>query len=646
MQAKWRWIAVGAAVTLVIAAVLIPLTPTGQKAIRYAQRRTGLGAEGRRARTEGLWQQAQDEYAQASGNQRLGTTDYPTKAILLANRAETLARVKAALAKPAVYPEAFYLDLLGALEPDSLQAYIRRTLLDGDRWWSTPDLRALFTDDELKALALQAQGYSRYTLVAALRKDPDQAFFEQYFLARPDDRLDFLEKPAAFSAALAVYDRLGVPARASLITELHYVRWREHPDEKDWAPWLAHEQDPVIRRLIYYYQNNPTAYLDAMAEDGARPAPAAGPLWDWERRAVTAAPESWHAQGIKAYEAVRGESYWEIDRANRREWGDAYYQCDREIPGWTDFLANWSRHDAADDAAYRLGRCYEITRDYTEALRWLDAVPTLGDGAMTYHAQKRIVWILDVMLDEPTIDRLEISPALQPAAAYTVAVKRMRTGHYAEAVTAFDALLARWDGTPITVSPTEPAFWDRVKEQRDKAARLALLSAADTPQARYDLAALMFHDGFLFYNYLWAHGRQFYYMTAEQAVEREKKPEVVRWVADQNNLIQSLAAFDKVPAPLQDKAAYSKAIALAQLLGYGRDVSLWRPSYQLQADAVAALEEMVANYPDSPLAPDALLTLGFVQENDAYFQRLLREYPTSNAAVTARMQLAPQPNTR
>jgi outer membrane protein assembly factor BamD (BamD/ComL family) len=125
-------------------------------------------------------------------------------------------------------------------------------------------------------------------------------------------------------------------------------------------------------------------------------------------------------------------------------------------------------------------------------------------------------------------------------------------------------------------------------------------------------------------------------------VEREKKPEVVRWVAEQNNLIQSLAAFDNVPAPLQDKAAYSKGLALAQLLGYGRDVSLWRRSAQLQADAVATLEAFVAEYPTSPLAPDALLSLGFIQRDNAYFQRLLREYPTSNAAVTARMQLAPR----
>ncbi|HLN61042.1 MAG TPA: hypothetical protein VK464_05765, partial [Symbiobacteriaceae bacterium] len=194
MQAKWRWIAAGTAAALIVGAALAAFTPTGQKAIRYAERRTGWGPEGRRARTEALWQQARAEFEQAPRGMQLGAYDYPTKATLLANRAETLARVMAALSAPNSY-EAFYLDLLGALEPQSLQAFIRQELTERQRYWDARDLRALFTDDQLKEMALQIPGWTRYTLVQALRQDPDQSFFEQYFLAQPDQRLDYLQKP-------------------------------------------------------------------------------------------------------------------------------------------------------------------------------------------------------------------------------------------------------------------------------------------------------------------------------------------------------------------------------------------------------------------------------------------------------------------
>jgi hypothetical protein len=637
MHKSWRWIAAGIAATVLAGAVAIPTTPLGRRALRYAQRQTGWGAEGRRFRSEALWKRAQAEFAAAQPGV-LGQVDYPSKAALLARREETLARARSGAADPR-WDDAwrFYLDLLLTLAPAEGKDWLRAELQAGNLWHSDV-VRSIFTDEELRELALVTPGWARYTILHSLQRKPDQAYFEQFYLAAPNEPIAYLEIPQARDAAIAVYDRLGTATRLSLVDHLHYTS----RGEPDWAPWLARETDPAVRRRILQYQDNPEAYLASLEQDGALP--GGGAAWEWERRAVHGAPDSWHARGIAAYEAVRSQPYWEIDRQNPREWGDPFYNCDREIPGWLAFLDEWGRHEAADDAAYRLARCYEITGQYGEALRWLRAAPDLGDGAMQGHASLRVVWILDVLLDPPALAALPAGlPAeLPPAVAYTAAVQLMREGQYAEAVAAFDAALARWGSEPLAFRAI-PAFRDQAKAQRDKAARLAALAATGTPEARYDLAALIYHDEFLFYNHLWNGSRQAYVMAGQKALQQETNPKFLAWVPAQNHLAQAVQAFttaaENAPLPIREKAAYSRAMALLQLRDYGRDVLLWRGDDSLKREAITDLDMFLTKYPDSDLAPDALLSLAFVEKRPDLLEKLLRNYPESNAAQAAREYL-------
>ena len=107
--------------------------------------------------------------------------------------------------------------------------------------------------------------------------------------------------------------------------------------------------------------------------------------WQFLKAAGQKYPQSYLGRGIKAYEAVRGIPYFEIDRIDEKQyqttWGSSYldgqyppygdeqYEPDREIPGWEKFLAEFPRHPASDDAAYRLARCYEIKGRFADAVQ-------------------------------------------------------------------------------------------------------------------------------------------------------------------------------------------------------------------------------------------------------------------------------------
>ncbi|HOV80488.1 MAG TPA: hypothetical protein PK728_10360, partial [Bacillota bacterium] len=118
-----------------------------------------------------------------------------------------------------------------------------------------------------------------------------------------------------------------------------------------------------------------------------------GPDWQLLRDAGQKYPQSYLGRGIKAYEEVRGWPYFEIDRPEESfeviwvpPYGDEQYDPDREIPGWEKFLAEFPRHPASDDAAYRLARCYEIKGRYADAVKTMQKARYLPDGDMRYAA--------------------------------------------------------------------------------------------------------------------------------------------------------------------------------------------------------------------------------------------------------------------
>lgn len=653
VRTVWRWVAAGALVLVVLGAVTVSATDPGRRAVRSVQRRFGWGEEGRRARFAALLARASAEFSQAAKGKPIpfGRTEYPVKAELLTHRAEVFAIARDGLVDPPQGPleVGFLLDLLLSVGGDEAKQVLRTGVESGRVTWIPGYMDAVgaaFSADELKAMALSLKGSARYGVLGQLGTRADQAFLEQFMLAQPDQvpGYDILKLPQGREAALAVYLRL---ARGAKIGLLQSQFWDRNGPKPDWKAWLEREQDPAVRQWLLYQQGDTPAVLTSLERDGAFPEVQFN--WEWERQAIAAYPESFHARGIRAYEQIRGRPYFEIERMRQpgwhpyRDFGNRQYAPDREIPGWLAYLQAYRTHQGADDAAYRLGRSYEIKGQYGEALRWLDAALKLGDGEMRPYARTRIAWILDALLDEAGVRALpaDLPADLQPLVAYATAVHELRAGKYAEADRELGALIERWGDQPVLLAwrQADYPFWSRVREQRAQAVRLAELTAVGSWQSRYDMAALMYHDDFVFYNHTWGGGRQYYLREMQNALSGDMAPAYTRWIAGSNNLIQALAVFERLaeaPAPIAEKAAYSRAITLGKLVNYGQDVALWRPITEVGKMGEAALEQFLVRYRKSTLAPDALLSLAYQRGDQALFDRIVREYPDSDAAVTAR----------
>ncbi|MFO7172093.1 MAG: hypothetical protein DIU70_003860 [Bacillota bacterium] len=549
------------------------------------------------------------------------------------------------------------------------RAELRQLLLDLTSYYNpglVDALRAAFTDEELKELVLTLPGPGRIAAAQAVR-ERDPAFLEQ-FLLQPRNQEGYVVGAVEGGEVLrSLYPRLS--RRGKLVT-IAYLRAEWGPEAPGWRELLQGETDPAVRQQILYEMGDFPALMAALDRDGAFPENSFWRYWDWIKEMVQQYPDSFLARGIRAYEAVRGAPYFDLDRWSgspelwgRWEYGDRYYDPDREIPGWLEFLQSYRNHPAADDAAYRLGRSYEIRGQWAEALRWLYTAATLPDGDMAYHARGRIAWLLDARLDEPELQRLAADPPvaeLKPLIEYTLAVRALRAGRYGEAVARLDEVLARYEGAaPLPVTPYTGSYlwwdglWAGIRQQRQQAARLQELAQRDDPESRYALAAAMYHDEYLFYNYLWSYGRQEYlgYYRGHfgghglAALQGDMDPAYRRWVEESNNYIQAARAFARLadaPADIAARALYSRGLALTRLLHYGSDVFLWQMPDAIVREAVAAFAAVVEKFPRHELAADALLSLGYLRRDPAYFERILREYPHSDAAAAARQARLPE----
>jgi tetratricopeptide (TPR) repeat protein len=651
MHTWGKWVAAFALVAVVAGAIAVPYTGQGRRAVRYTQRRLGWGEAGRQAKVAELAARAQAEFQTRYRDKQVdfGRAEYPGKAALLAYRPEVIAAAGAALRQTGGGPPAtaFWFDLLLTLDPGAARGVLQQALESGDLVWRDdlmPIITAAFPEAGLKDLVLDVRGYARETLLRGLGAKADEPYLERYLLAQPDRPVDraVLGRPDGWQAALAVYPELGTNARRSIVSMLPHQPGGGTPD---WQSWLGREPDPGVRQTMLVLMGDLPGLVAAIEQDGMFPNPYLH--WELERRLAEEFPDSFLARGVRAYEAVRNQPYFEWDRkvGNDFEWeyGNRFYNPDREIPGWGAFLKEFPKHEGADDAAYRLGRCYEIKGQYAEALRWLYAATTMGDQEYLEHGRGRIIWILDALMSEDAVRALPVAslPAdLQPAVAYTAALKELRRGKYPAAVRDLDAVLRQWDRSPVMVGFWQDyPFWNRVRAQRDQADKLAQLAARNTPESRYEAASLMYHDEFAFYNHLWGGGRQAYMFEAKNALDGDMDPVYSRWMAESNNLIQAQAAFgqlQKAPGPVAEKAAYSRAMALLQLTRFGWDVPLYRPISEVQVDGESALEQFVHQYPKSDLAPAALLSLGFLRGDQTLFDRIAKEYPDSAAAQTAR----------
>lgn len=442
------------------------------------------------------------------------------------------------------------------------------------------------------------------------------------------------------------------------------INWLWKTAEADASPYCRQECLAVL-----YTDLGQEKAMDQYVRDTDQNGVAAPAQKEWafqtDWRLLKAAgqkyPQSFLGRGIKAYEEVRGQPYFGIDRPEESfntvwapPYGDEEYDPDREIPGWEKFLAEFSRHPAADDAAYRLARCYEIKGCFADAIKTMQQARFLPDGDMGYASDGRLVYILDVRMTYDQLKALsleKLEPPLQAYVNYSLAVKEIRRENYAQAAAGLEQFLkqepALTEG-PGTL-PWEYLNYDRkydfrasVEKQLAEVKELAGLQAqwerTKNTADLYNLAAAIFHNQMLYYNHLWAGHRQSYNWLGFINVTGlgHAPAEMAVFVREMINYNHSLPYFQQVyqdsssPPELKAKALYSSGLSYIGLDEWGQDASFGFNLPEITGKIVSTYRQFVQEYPDNSMADDALLALGAYTGDAAYLQRILEEYPDSD----------------
>ncbi len=390
-----------------------------------------------------------------------------------------------------------------------------------------------------------------------------------------------------------------------------------------------------------------------------------GPDWRILRDTCQKYPQSYLGRGIKAYEEVRGQSYFEIDRPEEQygivwvsPYGDEEYNPDREIPGWEKFLTEFPRHPAADDAAYRLARCYEIKGRFADAITTMQKARFLPDGDMYYAADGRLVYILDVKLTYDQLKALSLNklePPLDAFVDYSLAVKEIRRDDFQQAAAILEEFLKQ-EADPASkyVFPfalynvDKYDFRGSVEKQLADVKKLAGLKsqweASKAPADLYNMAAAIFHNEMLYYNHLWAGERQSYNWLGYINDTRcgHAPAEMADFIREMINYNHSLPYFQQVDqdqssAPeLKARALYSTGLCYIGLGGWGDDASFAFNLPEIWGKVISTYQQFVKLYPDSTMADDALLALGAYTGDAAYLQRIIKEYPASDVMGKAK----------
>ncbi|MFZ5633808.1 MAG: protease complex subunit PrcB family protein, partial [Bacillota bacterium] len=380
-------------------------------------------------------------------------------------------------------------------------------------------------------------------------------------------------------------------------------------------------------------------------------------------------PQSYLARGIRAYEEVRGEPYFELDRREKYQgiWpvyfhGDEQYSPEREIPGWEKFLAGFPGHPAADDAAYRLARCYEIEGRWAEALNALQRALTLPDGDMRYHIAGRLIYILDVRMTRDQLKELSspaLDPPLRPLADYTLAVKELRRDDYRQAALALEEFLKKYSEAEIQdLSPfgrlhtsQNYDFRGEIEKQLARVREIAGLKeqweGSKDPSVLYNLAAAIYHNQMTYYNHLWAGQRQWYNWLGyiNDTAEGRAPAEMAAFAREMINYGHSLDYFRQVyddpssPPRLKEKALYSQGLCYTGLYDWGQDAWFVFNKSEVKQNIIAVYNKFISEYQASPMADGALLALGAYTGEAHYLEKIIKDYPQGGMADKARQLL-------
>jgi tetratricopeptide (TPR) repeat protein len=301
---------------------------------------------------------------------------------------------------------------------------------------------------------------------------------------------DWLHLKALYEADSSTTEDVRFVALSALLSgslayrgDAEFVSWTRQAalmayQEKRWKP----EQAIDMYLVLHQYDRQAAERLYLSGSSAGYLVPLDGRV---EQRLAQMHPQSDLVMGIQAYETIRGQPYF--IRPEQNNWytpeGDDYSNPQQAIPEWQVFLKKYPHHPAADDAAYRLARCEEMTGQYSAALR--DFVLSLdsGDRDMSYDSSGMLLYTLDMEMSTKDFIELETDdlPAwMLPWLDYTQSVNLIRDRHYAEAKQALQDFVNKYkdnDGKFFAFLPSrmpqlqreiwqgKSAFWANVSTQ-------------------------------------------------------------------------------------------------------------------------------------------------------------------------------------
>ncbi len=192
--------------------------------------------------------------------------------------------------------------------------------------------------------------------------------------------------------------------------------------------------DPYIEQTIdaqLVWDHGDTAAAKRLYESGMKAGflqPLFAPV---ERELIKLYPDGELAKGIKHYSEIKGSPYFfgGDDEAWYTPRGADYAQPEAAIKQWLDFIQAYPKHPAADDAAYRLARCYQMLGKFDQALYWFEQATQIGDRDISYDAVGQFLYMIDVEMTEKDFANMDQSklPDWQKAwLQYAAAVSTLR----------------------------------------------------------------------------------------------------------------------------------------------------------------------------------------------------------------------------
>jgi hypothetical protein len=392
--------------------------------------------------------------------------------------------------------------------------------------------------------------------------------------------------------------------------------------------------------------------------------------YEAEKELARRYPDSRLAAGIASYEHIRGAAYFFADNLNDgylyQNEGDDFADPEKAIPQWLAFLRDFPLHPSADDAAYRLARCYQKLGLYREALHGFDQAMRTGDGDMTYEAKGLFLYVLDVDMTGEDLQKLDAAalPAWSgPWVAYTRAVNVLRDGDFADAAKQLSDFIAAYDGADLFAplprdmkqkdgyAPGgEYQFWDKVKEQQRLAETLAALQrdidgsdGKEKTAKQYALGAAVYRQPLLFYNHLWRGTRQNFFWIG-QVGSMQDDASLKRFILRFNHLVRAGEIFSSIDLNEADpdlaaKTLFSLALCKSKLIDYGQEIAYMASDQQLEQEMIQTLQELLRRFPDSELADDALMLMYVYNGDIRQLHELLERYPNGDQAEKAKLLL-------